>query len=432
MEKVMPEKIKKRIQTNSESDNNSSDHDPSDHDRCDNPNDDSDYKSQVLYWFVGNFTAATLLIIAILYVIVRNQTTGVALFRPRAAAPLNTPLLPNFFSAVEDKSWLKAVKFSIAESFSNTKDYARVEKYIKQQKKILSTISLSPANKMALSKTTINWVSASFRQKGVITNGFVLQPREIGIVMHHGLTKEELRSTLLNEIHHVTVYDINRYKMQGKAKTENTLEYPFLNEQGDIDNSLRTELSNAIEDLNKKVGNFILLYNKPRNTAEEKRFSKLLEVVEGYQPKVYRVSSHVSDREIDVVELEGESGGVLYRNNRPVVYEEEGNIQLLCSANKDNSRVELTRSFFYDYTRSYMKLKTLYENRYKDAGADEYVRHSKFLAEASSDIDEFFTPKMKQVFAKRFETYFENYAESYLAKNIFHLTHNSPTQAKMF
>lgn len=74
---------------------------------------------------------------------------------------------------------------------------------------------------MALSKTTINWVPASFRQKGVITNGFVLQPREIGIMMQQGLTKEELRSTLLNEIHHVTVYDINQYKMQGKAKTEN-------------------------------------------------------------------------------------------------------------------------------------------------------------------------------------------------------------------
>ncbi len=53
----------------------------------------------------------------------------------------------------------------------------------------------------------------------------------------------------------------------------------------------------------------------------------------------------MSDREIDVIELEGEKG-TLYRNNRPIVYKGQGEIKLLCSANKDHSRLELERAFF--------------------------------------------------------------------------------------
>jgi hypothetical protein len=388
----------------------------------------SNDNSSSLYWLLATFTSSLFLVIAVMYAIVRNQS-NIALINQRVAAPFEPPILTHFFPAPIDNknTWLDSMKFSIDESFSSI-DRALILEYTKLQKKILSTASLTPANKLALSKTTIHWVTSSFinHSKGVITRGFVFKPKEVGIVMHPGLIKEELRSTLLNEIHHLTILEINQHKVKGKSKVKNILEQPFLNEQGEMDNSLRKELSNSIDELNRNVKNFISLFaNKHRNTIEEKKFSIYLEAVKSYRPKVYRVSSDISDSEIDVVKLADE-GATLYRNKRPVVYEEDGKIQLLCSANKNNSPLELAEAFFYDYTRSYMKLKKLYESRYKSNGAGKYAMHSAFLSEVSSDIDELLTPKMKQVFAKRFKNYFDNYARSYLAEqDASHHAYNS-------
>ncbi|MEN9916646.1 MAG: hypothetical protein RLY40_578 [Pseudomonadota bacterium] len=248
-----------------------------------------------------------------------------------------------------------------------------------------------------------------------ISYGFVLQAREIGIALQNGLSEEELRSTLLSQIHHVTVYEINRYKLQDAAKTKTILEYPFLNEQGAIDNSLRAELSFAIGELSNNVKEFFsLAANKYRNPVAEKRLTRYLEAIKDYQPMVYRVQSHISDREVDVIELENDIG-TLYRNNRPIVHQGAGEIQLLCSANKDKSPLELARAFFYDYSRAYKNLKASLVSRDKNIAAAEYLIHNKFLVEFSSAIDAMLTPKMKQVFAKRFDRYFDNYAKTYVS-----------------
>ncbi len=126
---------------------------------------------------------------------------------------------------------------------------------------------------MALSKTTIYWMVSSLINppNKAISYGFVLQPREIGIALQYGLSKAELRSTLLNEIHHVTVYEINLNKLNDQAKTKTILEYPFLNEQGEIDNSLRAELSFAIDQLNSHVKDFISLEAKNTETQSCKK-----------------------------------------------------------------------------------------------------------------------------------------------------------------
>ncbi|WP_342219626.1 hypothetical protein [Rickettsiella endosymbiont of Miltochrista miniata] len=63
----------------------------------------------------------------------------------------------------------------------------------------------------------------------------------------------------------------------------------------------------------------------------------------------------------------------------------------------------------------------------KSEGVSENQRHSSFLHEISSEIDERLTLKMKQVFAKRFKNYFDNYARSYLTdQDTTHPIH-SPT-----
>lgn len=424
----MPKEI---IRNLSNSEQNFSDSDSSQTSESVNElNKPSNDNSQFLYWFITNFFAGLSMAIIFMLILVRNQTK----------TDLSNPKTPiqnaysdllyvhsHFFSSIkEETNWLHQLKFSIDKSVA-VNDYLLTENYILQQKKLLASIPLSPLQKMVLANTTIHWVAPSLIDlpNKALSYSFVLEPRKMTIALHKGLCKAELRWTLLKEIHHLMIYEINQFKSKDQAQSNRILEFPFMNDQGEIDHLFRAELSFAIDELNENIKDFIALEaNKHRNPKSEKKFSGYLDAVADYQPRVYRVSSHVSDKEIDTIELEAEKG-TLYRNNRPIVYETGGDIQLLCSANKDHSRLELARAFIYDYISSFVNLKNSYKSRYKNKEVGEQVVQNKRLVDASSAIDAMLTPAMKQVFAKRFTRYFEQYTDSYLSyraqENLPHL-----------
>jgi hypothetical protein len=254
-------------------------------------NNDSSY----LYWLLGAFASG--LFLAVVYTLLRNQS-NIALTN-QIVAPADTPLTHFFPTPNNNKNtWLNSLKFSIDESFPST-DRALILKYTKQQKKILSTTSLTPANKLALSKTTIHWIPYSSAQhpKDAIIGGFVSVPRQINVVLQENLTIEETHSILLNEIHHVTVAEINQHRVSNEIVKAFLVEkgfimYPFLNEQGKMDEKLKSELSTAVDEFFKYLERFKALFNQSqRNASEEQEFSKCLKSIEGYHPKIYRMIS---------------------------------------------------------------------------------------------------------------------------------------------
>ncbi|WP_342219625.1 hypothetical protein [Rickettsiella endosymbiont of Miltochrista miniata] len=261
-----------------------------------------------LYWLLGAFASG--LFLAVVYALLRNQS-NMALSNQTVALS-DAPILTQFFPAPIDNSikWQASIKFSMDKSFANTNDRTIILDYIKQQKKILSSTSLTPANKLALSKTTIHWVPYSSAQhpKGGIIGGFVSAPRQIDIVLQKKLATEELRSILLNELHHVTVADINLYRISNELVKAFLIEkgfimYPFLTEQGKMDEKLKSELSIAVDEFFKHVEHIKELFNKKqRNASEEREFSTFLKTIEVYHPKIYRLIS--PDGTVDFMKMD--------------------------------------------------------------------------------------------------------------------------------
>ncbi|MEN9447693.1 MAG: hypothetical protein RJA25_983 [Bacteroidota bacterium] len=395
--------------------------------------------SSYLYWLLG---IASGLFLAVVYTLLRNQT-NLALSNQNVA-PSDFPILTHFFPAPIDNKikWQDSLKFSIDASVSNI-DQALIVDYIKQQKKLLFSTSLTSANKLALSKTTIHWVpySAAHHPKDAIIGGFVSVPRQINVVMQKKLTTEELRSILLNEIHHITVAEINLYRVNNKLVKSLLVEkgfimYPFLNEQGKMDEELKLELSKSVDEFFRYVENFKKLFSKnQRNPSEEREFNKYLQTIKNYHPKIYRLLSPDSKADFVIMDfspMEKNSPlkkmkSILYSHHRTAIkHAKSGKIELLLSANRDDSLLERARAFLYDMTHSYNKINTLYRDTMKRAGVGDKQIDSNFLQEISSEIDERLTIPMKQLFAKRFKDYFNHYARSYLADQDNSHIHSPP------
>lgn len=384
-----------------------------------------------LYWILSAFASG--LFLAVLYTLLRNQQTNLALIT-HSEAPVIDPILTNFFPvAIEQKNTgLGSVKFSMDDSISNS-DQELILNYNKQLKKILSTTSLSSANKLALSKTTIQWVpytSADHPKDGII-NAFVSIPRQINIVLQEKLIKEELRSSLLNEIHHVTVADINLYRVHDESTKKFLIQkgfimYPFLDAKGKMDEVLKSELSLAVDEFFHEIEKFKALFiNNQRNSLQEKEFNEYLQTIKNYHPKIYRLHSPINTEanhmEVNFSQFENNSpllkmDSILYRHHRPTIkHLKTGKIEVLLSANRDDSLLERARAFLFDITHSHNKINSLYKDRDKSKGTDDKQLHSNFLREISSEIDERLIISMKNKFAKRFKNYFNGYAEPYLA-----------------
>lgn len=305
-----------------------------------------------------------------------------------------------------------------------------VNQYVEAGRKILDTLPLTLANRAALAKTTIRLVPATPDDSFVSKNGYF--NGEINIVMNHYFDKQKLRSTLLNEIHHLTVTEINRYKIGEMDVDFEVLSCPFMAEDGSVDEKRKRELGKAIAKIGAKVRKLDFLLKKLKkqklSTAEEQTLADYLAAMDDYHPAIHKLTLN-TDR---VKFMDSYGHPVKPKINMPisgitlsddghkaygkVVYINANEALAYYSVNRDKSDLELAKAFIYDFNQKYKAINTYYVPKYKKGSSKEdlLTPDDNLLVEIASNMDELLTPNMKQAFAPSFTAYFDRYAESYL------------------
>ncbi|MEN9449765.1 MAG: hypothetical protein RJA83_379 [Pseudomonadota bacterium] len=376
------------------------------------------------HWMLG--ALATSVIAIILYYLIRNQS-DFALHSTKSETSFdsatNNPY--TFFPSLPCKEG-SCVQFAYHEDFNDKKSRLLINQYVAAGRKILASLPLTLANRAALAKTTIRLVPAMSDNSFFSRNGFF--NGEINIVMNHYFDKEKLRSTLLNELHHLTVTEINRHKIGEKGVDFEVLSCPFMAKDGRVETHLKQDLKQALSQIEDKVGEFGFLLKKQNpSSKEEQTLSIYLAAMDDYHPAIHKLilntptvkftdtSGHTVKPEINmpISGITLSDGHKAYGKVVDIIANEA---VAYYSVNRDKSDLELAKAFIYDFNRKNKAIKAHYEPKYKKGSliGNLLTPHDNLLVEIASNMDELLTPNMKKVFAPAFTDYFDRYAESYL------------------
>jgi|GEM_PF-2593525 len=382
-----------------------------------------------LYWILS--AVATGIASVILYYFIKNKQELTL-----ASVTCNVDNRHTFFPLLSCKD-IECVKFTYHESLKNDKSCSLISQYIKAQKKILATLPLTPANRAALKKTTICLVPDDKNSKYSQLYGFVKKPGEINIVLINPLNEKRLRGTLLNEIHHITVSEINGNKIAVYPSEKmflafpKILAFPFMKKNGEVDILLREELEHVLNQIQNEVHNFDILLKKPSlSSNEEKKLAIYLEAIDDYHPLINIATFEMTD----IYVIEQSKNKLIFKMRRPnfnnnnqifygdIINKKANEILVHYSVAKGRSIKDLGKAFIYDFNKRFMERLYSYHSlpmREKMRIVNTFTsRDACYLLEAASDMDELLTPKMKKAFASSFVNYFDRYAESYLENEI--------------
>ncbi len=339
--------------------------------------------TSILYWLFTTMAIGMGMASVILYFLVRNQsksslnsvTNGESSGIANRPAFFPSPALP----CVNEE----CVKFAYHQSFDDKKSRVVVNKYLKTLKKILASLPLTLANRAALAQATIRLVPASPLRSGA--SGFIKGLGQIFIVMNEYLDEQDLRGTLLNEIHHLTVMEINRHNLGDNWDdfSSGLVGFPFMTKDGKISTKLKTQLEKSLLQIKNKMSEFDSLLNNQEQLSDEekKKLDVYLAAMDDYAPTVYNYK--------------------------------KGEVLVFYSINRNRSPLELAKAFIYDFKQRGERSDTIYTSAYAREERAGSLRDY-LLTEAASDMDELLTPKVKKVFAPLFMDYFDRYADPYL------------------
>ena len=379
--------------------------------------------ASILYWLFTTMAMGMGGASVILYFLVRNQsksslnsvTNGESSGIANRPAFFPSPALP----CVNEE----CVKFAYHQSFDEKKSRVVVNKYLKTLKKILASLPLTLANRAALAKATIRLVPVSPLRSGA--SGFIDGLGQIFIVMNEDLDEQDLRGALLNEIHHLTVMEINKHKLGDNwddFSSGQVVGLPFMTKDGKLSTKLKTQLEKALLQIKNKMSEFdSLLNNQAQLSSEEKKkLATYLSAMNDYVPTVYKrildinLFKHIDRRQHSIeIKLTMENDQEVSAYGKPVFNYKPGEVLLWYSLNRDRSPLALAKAFIYDFKQRGKRSDTIYTSAYAREERAESLRDY-LLTEAASDMDELLTPKLKKVFAPLFMDYFDRYADPYL------------------
>ncbi|MEN9449569.1 MAG: hypothetical protein RJA83_183 [Pseudomonadota bacterium] len=381
--------------------------------------------TSILYWLFTTMAIGMGMASVILYFLVRNQSnSGLnSVKNGKSSGIVNQPAF--FPSPALPCVNEECVKFAYHQSFDDKKSRLVVNKYLATLKKILASLPLTLANRAALAQATIRLVPASPLRSGA--SGFIAEMGQIFIVMKEYLNEQDLTGTLLNEIHHLTVMEINKHKLGNNwddFSSGQMVGLPFMTKDGKLSTKLKGQLKKSLLQIENRVNDFDSLLNKSEQLSgvEKKKLDVYLTAMDDYAPTVYNrildinLFKHVDRRqhniEIKMTLETDQTDQEVYAKN-PVYNDKKGEVLVFYSINRDRSPLELAKAFIYDFKQRGVRSDTIYTSAYareERAGSlDDYL-----LTETASDMDELLTPKLKKVFAPLFTKYFDRYADPYL------------------
>lgn len=374
----------------------------------------------ILYWLFTTMAVGMGIASVILYFLVRNQSNS-GLNSVKNGKSSGIANQAAFFPSLPCVN-NECVKFAYHQSFNDKKSRLVVNKYIETLKKILASLPLSLANRAALAKATIRLVPASPLRSGL--SGFVEEMGQIFIVMNEYLDEQDLRGTLLNEIHHLTVMEINKHKLGNNwddFSSGKIVGFPFITKDGKISTKLKTQLEQSLVQIKNKISEFDALLNNQEQLSgeEKKKLATYLSAINDYVPTVYNrildinLFKHVDRHQHSIeIKMTLETDREVYGKN-PVFNDKKGEVLVWYSLNRDRSRLELAKAFIYDFKQRGKRSATIYTSAYAREERAGSLRDY-LLTETASDMDELLTPKLKKVFAPLFMDYLDRYADPYL------------------
>ncbi|WP_342219504.1 hypothetical protein [Rickettsiella endosymbiont of Miltochrista miniata] len=377
--------------------------------------------SNIVYWLFTNMAMGIGLASVLLYFLVRNQSnsglnsvkSGKSSGIANQAAFFPSPALP----CVNEE----CVEFAYHQSFRGNKFRVVVNKNLATLKKIVASLPLTLANRAALAKATIRLVPVSPLRSGA--SGFIEGLGQIFIVMNEYLDEQDLRGTLLNEIHHLTVMEINKHKLGNNwddFSSGQVAGLPFMTKDGKISTKLKTQLEKSLLQIKNKMSEFDSLLNNQEQLSGEakKKLATYLAAMDDYVPTVYNrildinLFKHV-DRHQHSIEIKMTLDTDQEVYGKPVFNYKKDEVLVWYSLNRDRSPLELAKAFIYDFKQREERSNTIYTSAYAREERAESLSDY-LLTEAASDMDELLTPKLKKVFAPLFMDYFDRYADPYL------------------
>jgi hypothetical protein len=329
-----------------------------------------------------------------------------------------------------DADWTNLITYCHAPEFvsshdkqSSEENLRTIRNEIRLQKELFQNLTLSPANKEALSHAVIRFVplrpDAPNAPSAIIHDDTGV----LSFALVSLLTEKERYQTLVHELAHLTIRYINKQQVKSDVSVPGKrLSYPFLNEHGEIDLELKKQFREAVEENKQKIEHLknILLKTPASRTEQE---NNEISFLSDYVPQIYRTTmpkvlfllslskgllTRVEDDKLYLPDIE-DTGAY-----GQVIDDYEGEITIVYSFNKNNTPEELAKSYIKDYEGKCQLLAGSYPEEFRKRGSTYDENDS--LMESGAFIEELLrTPKLRQAFAPRYYEYINQYSEKRMA-----------------
>lgn len=332
--------------------------------------------------------------------------------------------LPSYIPYFDIKNeWVNRINFVMHKSFITTHQAKNKEYFItykeeiKLQKILLSHLPLSEIQREALAHATIILVPENFSSD--CENSSFYSDYKIYFPLIDFLTLEERKQILVHEIHHLTVYYVNRIKVNSQAHyySKQHLMYPFLNELGEIEYYFKNKLITALNEVIGHVAKLKTLLQKSCYSYEKCQLQKYFTALKNYQPYKtrYQLSqkeflNKIANQEINIcrnqktLQIKLPNGLMAYGRIHDVF---QGKITILYTFEQNHSIQECAQAFIKDFETKMSQIKMIYPAIHALHG--KIFDENDLLREQAGELAQLLTPEMQKIFASKYRDYFNEY-----------------------